>query len=111
MTPKPKTPAASGISRLLAAAGFEKAVMTNNSRHVKEHTEGFHVRTGPGYIIVTHWPASTPPTARTTALAQDERRRQMEMLQCYEADIAVAGWDTDLKASLMTLTVYAKAEA
>jgi hypothetical protein len=34
----------------------------------------------------------------------------MEMLQCYEADIAAAGWDTDLKASLMTLTVYAKAE-
>ena len=44
MTPKPKTPTASGISRLLAAAGFERAVMTNNSQRVKEHTEGFHVR-------------------------------------------------------------------
>lgn len=101
-----KTPTASGISRLLAAAGFDRAVVTSNSRHHKENTEGFHVRKGPADVIVTHWPASMPPSARTSAYAEQERRHVRVMLEHYAHVIDDAGWRVELTA-LQTLHVAA----
>jgi hypothetical protein len=86
------TPTPQGISALLRKAGFEKAVITNNSRYVKENTEGFRVHKLAGDVIVNHWPASVPLTARTTASAQAERAHEREMLQRYAEVIRAAGW-------------------
>jgi predicted membrane metal-binding protein len=96
----PKTPTASGISRLLAAAGFPKAVVTNNSRHHKEHTGGFHARKYPGSVLVAHWSASVPPSSRTTEFVQAERRSERVMLEQYAQAIDAAGFRTEITASL-----------
>lgn len=104
-----KTPTTSGISRLLAAAGFEKAVITNNSRHVKENTEGYHVRKSPGSVIVAHWTASVLPTMRTDAVVQAERMRERVMLEQYAQVIDAAGFVTEVTA-LQSLIVTTRTE-
>jgi hypothetical protein len=88
--PKPPTP--QGISALLKRAGFEKAIVTNNSRYVKENTEGFHVGKFPGGVVVTHWTKSAPPSERTTAHVQAERERERGMVTRYAEAIRLAGW-------------------
>jgi hypothetical protein len=107
ITPKPKTPTASGISRLLSAAGFDRAVITNNSRYHKEHTEGFHVRKHPGSVLVAHWSASVSPSARTVAFVQAERRSERVRLEQYAQVIDDAGFCTEITAS-QSLIVTAK---
>ena len=54
---KPKTPSASGISRLLASAGFEKSESSaTRVRGWRSHSPGFVVRRGesPGEVRVHH---------------------------------------------------------
>jgi hypothetical protein len=79
MTPKPKTPSASGISRLLAAAGFARAVETRKSRNVYENTAGFHVKTRAGTVLVNYWADSaevqTPETIATARGSSRATRR------------------------------------
>jgi hypothetical protein len=102
MTPKPKTPTASGISRLLAKAGFERAVETRKSRNAYENTAGFHVKARLGTVLVNHWDDSgVMPTPETIAAAR-------EMLACYAEDIRAAGWAVEDRNHMLIVT--AKAE-
>jgi hypothetical protein len=105
MTAKP--PTVQGINALLRKAGFEQAVVTNNNRYHKEHTEGFRVAKYPGGVIVNWWPDTTrPATSRTAAQAEQDRRTQREMITRYAEAIGAAGWSVKVTLSLGTVTVY-----
>lgn len=106
-----KSPTPQGISALLKRAGFDKAVVTNNSRYVKENTAGFHVgKYVGGEVIVNYWPASVLPTARTTAYVEQARRHERVMLEQYAHAIDEAGWRVEL-TTLRNLRVFAAKEA
>ena len=100
-----KTPTASGVSRLLAAAGFPKSVMTNSSRHHKEHTEGFHVKTFLGEVIVTWWHDSS---RNLFGQHEEDIVRGREMQAQYAEAIRAAGWPVREKTG--SLIVTAKTE-
>lgn len=104
-------PTVQGINRLLAQAGFEQAVVTDNSRYHKAHTGGFRVAKYPGGVIVNWWSDTTgPATSRTAARAGQERLTQREMIQRYAEVIEASGWSVKVTLSLGTVTVYPKTE-
>lgn len=83
MTPKPKTPTASGVSRLLASAGFERAVISimggNSGFQVtkcRTREDAVKVRQ---YFLLSGYP--------------DERYR--DKLRRYAKAIEAAGYSTE----------------
>lgn len=91
---KPKTPSASGISRLLAAAGFERGV----SRPEELAADGYAVipnRPDDGIILVAWW---------------GDEDRHGEMLHRYTEAIEGAGWHVRRSADGAYLIVTAKTE-
>jgi hypothetical protein len=67
-----KPPTAQGISRLLAAAGFERSATLSRASLHHRHTAGFYVR-GPGSEVHVRWRPQTP--LLTPSAAQAERNR------------------------------------
>lgn len=99
---KPPTP--QGISVLLRKAGFEKSVVTRNTRHHKAHTAGYHVTTIMGEVRVNWWPETDDSAAAHQAAIPKGR----EMRARYADVIAAAGWAVTEK--MHTLIVTAKPE-
>lgn len=96
MTSKPKTPTASGISRLLAAAGFERSTSEGGGLM----GTGFEVTGGPRPGVVwVHW---------NSRLMQGAANRRPRELAAYAAAIAGAGYATEVGE--YRLVVTAKAE-
>jgi hypothetical protein len=104
-----KTPTPQAVSAFLRKAGFEKAVMTNNSRHHKEHTGGFHARKNPGGVIVAHWTQTVPMSARTREFVERERSQERVMLMRYAGALESSDWAIDL--TTYGLVVTAKEES
>lgn len=88
MSTETRTPTPQGISALLRRAGFERSVMTRNSRHHKEHTAGYHVKAFMGEVVVNWWP-ETDHSAEAHQAAIPEGR---EMRARYAEVITAAGW-------------------
>jgi hypothetical protein len=77
MTPKPKVPTASGISRLLSAAGHTRAVVK-----LRGGCSGFRVSNAdPGAVWVWHY-----------SVLGTSRNREAEMLAKYATVITDAGY-------------------
>lgn len=106
----PKTPTPQGISALLRKAGFERAEVIRKGRHHGENTAGYRVHKAPGEVRVNHWPATVPPTARTTEFAAEERRQTLEMLGRYAEAIEAAGWTVTRVRAFTMLAVTAPEE-
>jgi hypothetical protein len=96
------------INRLLAQAGFQRAVVTGSGRH-PANTEGFAVGKYPGGVIVNWWPDTTVVAGRTAEQVDQERRTQLEMIRRYAEAIEGAGWSVKIKVPLGTVAVYPKA--
>lgn len=99
MTASSKTPSASGISRLLAAAGFERSTSIGNG----VMSAGFEVTIAPDAGTV--WVGRNTRLMQPPKQAADRRRRE---LAAYAAVIASAGYATEVGE--YRLIVTAKAE-
>jgi hypothetical protein len=96
---KPKTPTASGISRLLAAAGFERAKVTSKGRNQYANTAGFHVKARLGNeVLVNHWGDSAEMPSGAT------RDAGRQMLIRYGDVIRAAGWPVEDRNHMLTVT-------
>jgi hypothetical protein len=94
-----RTPTASGISRLLAGAGFKRSERRPGALAVP--TEGFTVSAQMfGRVRVEHRTGfDRGPNAQT---------RRAEMLRCYAADIEAAGYSVERDPLWPGLIVTAK---
>lgn len=79
MTAKPKTPTASGISRLLAKAGYSRAIAA-----IRGGRAGYSVSSGPDGTVYVEFYANTGFCSV---------RRRIETLDRYASAITDAGWD------------------
>ena len=105
---KPKTPTASGISRLLAGAGFERS--TSSPSRIKgwrNYTEGFSVIkdyvAGVGDCITVSWNRGFHP-------ASDAARIRPGELAAYAEAITAAGYSARVQAARDRVIVTTKAE-
>jgi hypothetical protein len=94
MTPNPKTPTASGISRLLASAGFDRAVISIQGGNSGFKVEKCRTRVGAVKVRQYFYLGGMP----------DQRYR--EMLRRYAKAIEAAGYSTE--AGTYHLVVTAK---
>ncbi|HEV2451632.1 MAG TPA: hypothetical protein VGS62_06880 [Streptosporangiaceae bacterium] len=104
MTPS-KPPTASGISRLLAGAGFEKsAPKPSRIKGMQEWSAGYHVAASllPGCVLVEHRVNSLHLRSASRATVEAERRA------AYAGAITAAGWNVE--STEHALIVTAKAE-
>lgn len=99
---KPKTPTASGISRLLATAGFERSELsTTRIRDYRRRTYGYIVQgCGPGEVTARHTSGQFAPSDEDRA---DSRRTE----DSYAATIEAAGY-TVRRDDYLSLIVTAK---
>ena len=101
----PKTPTASGISRLLASAGVERSESSaTRIKGWRNHSEGFTV-TGQvlGRVRVEHKTGfDRGPNAQ---------KRRAEMLTKYAASLVAAGYAVERDELWPALDVTAKAES
>ena len=98
MTPKPKTPTASGISRLLASAGFERS-----------KTAGLGPTALSGYRVTQdHAHADSVRVRYLFLLALGSSARREQMIAAYAKTITEAGWTVE--AGTYELIVTAKPE-
>jgi len=92
-TPNPKPPTASGISRLLSAAGHTRAVVK-----MRGGCSGFRASTAdPGTVWVWHY-----------SMLGASRNREAGMLARYATAITDAGWAVETDADRDRLIVTAK---
>ena len=103
MSTEKRSPTPQGISALLRRAGFERSVMTRNSRHHKEHTAGYHVKAFMGEVVVNWWP-ETDYSAEAHEAAIPVGR---EMRARYAKAIAAAGWPVVEKPHTLIVTARA----
>jgi len=105
MTSKPKTPTASGISRLLAKAGYERSESsTTRIKGWRHRTAGFICEgRGPGVVRIHHTSGEFRPTDR-------DRAHSRETEDQYAEKIREAGYAVD-RDEWGELRVTAKAEA
>jgi hypothetical protein len=94
-----KTPTASGISRLLAKAGFERSEripgVRNWGRGNGGYTAGFHVR-GDGQAVYVGWRNKTPLVSRSALQAERDKRTAAEMAERYAEALVEAGWPAEV---------------
>lgn len=100
------SPTPQAISALLRKAGFERAEMTRNSRHHKEHTAGFHVTASFGEVRVNWWPDSRDPASQRAEAVQQQIEDGRAMRARYAQAIVNAGWP--VREHLHSLTVTAQ---
>jgi hypothetical protein len=103
MTASSKTPTASGISRLLAKAGFERSESSaTRIRGWRSYSEGYSVTKWDDY-------GSVEVTWHRGLLSPSEADQiRAEALRCYAADIEAAGYSVTWKNDRLIVT--AKAE-
>lgn len=103
MTPKPKTPTASGISRLLVAAGFERSELSaTRIKGWHNQSEGFVVSATSGRVQVEYKTGFDR--------GANAAKRREEMLAEYAGSLAPAGYSVkrDESWALPRLIVTAK---
>jgi hypothetical protein len=78
-----KQPTAQGISRLLAAAGFERSQRSSSRiRGYPRYSEGYKVESYVDRVVVRH----------TTGTFLDTSQRERDMLAQYAEAIRAKGW-------------------
>jgi hypothetical protein len=98
----PPTPQA--ISWLLKCAGFERAVITNNSRHHKEHTAGFRIMVIAGHVCVTWWADNRDLASQRADAVQQQVEDGRAMRARYAKAIADAGWPVQERLHSLIVT-------
>jgi hypothetical protein len=90
-----KIPTASGISRLLAAARFDRSEVISRARLHHRRTAGFHVR-GDGNAVYVGWRPKTPLVTPSASQAERDRQRALEMAQEYAEALTAKGWPAEV---------------
>jgi hypothetical protein len=91
----PKTPTASGISRLLASLGFERSEVLSRASLNHRYTAGFHVR-GDGQAVYVGWRFKTPLVSRSAQQVERDKATALEMVQKYADALNAAGWPAEV---------------
>lgn len=91
----PKTPTASGISRLLAKLDFERSEVLSHATLNHRYTAGFYVR-GDGNAVYVGYRNKTPLVSLSASQAERNKQTTLDMVQKYAEALSAAGWPAEV---------------